>query len=68
MLIRNIAVVAKPHCVACGCCTRVCPKNAITIYKGMYAIVSTACVGCGKCAAACPAGIIGIAAKEEARA
>ena len=48
-------------CVACGCCMKVCPLCAISIYRGIYAQVDeTKCVGCGKCAKECPASIISI--------
>lgn len=46
-------------CVACGCCVKVCPKNAIKIFKGIYAQAEKeTCAGCGKCKAACPASVI----------
>ncbi|EOS32575.1 MAG: 4Fe-4S binding protein [Lachnospiraceae bacterium] len=53
------AVVDSNTCVACGCCMKVCPRNAITIPKGICAIVDqNLCVGCGKCAKECPASVI----------
>ena len=46
-------------CVACGCCVKVCPKNAIEIWKGIMAKINfESCVGCGKCAKECPASVI----------
>ncbi|WP_099467322.1 4Fe-4S binding protein [Konateibacter massiliensis] len=61
---KKKAYVAK-DCVACGCCVKVCPLDAISVYKGLYASVDTnKCVGCGKCATACPAQVITIEAKE----
>ena len=46
-------------CVACGVCANQCPRQAISIYKGCYAVVDvTKCVGCGICEKACPAGSI----------
>jgi len=43
-------------CVACGACTAVCPREAITIWRGSYACVDQArCVGCGSCVRICPA-------------
>ena len=55
---RN-AIVTIQECVACGCCVKVCPKNAISIYKGTYAKINKdLCVGCGKCAKECPASVI----------
>lgn len=61
--LRNIrkAIVKITDCVACGCCVKVCPKNAITIHHGIYAKVDLeTCVGCGKCAKECPASVIEI--------
>ena len=48
-------------CVACGCCLKVCPKQALEIWKGITAKVDwEKCVGCGKCAKECPASVISI--------
>ena len=45
--------------MACGCCVKVCPMNAIQVYRGLYAQGDEAkCVGCGKCAKECPATVI----------
>ena len=47
------------ECVACGCCVRVCPKEAIQIKWGVTANVDKEkCVGCGKCTKVCPAAVI----------
>ena len=55
------------RCVACGVCALQCPREAIDIYKGCYAVVDSAsCVGCGICAAACPADAIGMVDMEVA--
>jgi len=49
----------KDRCVACGVCVKVCPKSAISIYKGCYAVINEEeCVGCGICGKNCPAGVI----------
>lgn len=57
---KKIAEVNK-GCVACGSCVNPCPLNAISVYKGLSAIVeSSSCAGCGKCATICPAGLIDI--------
>ena len=49
----------KNICVSCGACRKACPKEAITIWKGCYAVVDTEkCVGCGICSGTCPAGCI----------
>ena len=46
-------------CVACGCCIKVCPKNAIAVPRGIYAQINPdVCVGCGKCVKECPASVI----------
>ena len=56
---RRKAFVDEAHCVACGCCVKVCPLQAIGIVKGLTAQVNAEkCVGCGKCARECPASVI----------
>ena len=56
---RRKARVNTDLCVACGCCVKVCPMEAISIFRGLYAQISEdKCVGCGKCARECPASII----------
>lgn len=56
---KRKAVVSVAECVACGCCIKVCPRNAISIPRGIHAEIDSAlCVGCGKCAIECPASII----------
>lgn len=58
---RRKAVVDGFDCVACGCCVKVCPLQAIEIVHGMMARVKEeTCVGCGKCAKECPASVIEI--------
>jgi len=55
---KKIPCINK-ECVSCGACVRVCPFGAITIHKGLIAVVDEQkCVGCGKCAKECPAGVI----------
>ena len=55
---RRKAFIDKT-CVACGCCVKVCPMQAIEIVRGIMAQVTLdRCVGCGKCAKECPASII----------
>ena len=56
---KRLARVDRTLCAACGVCMKVCPKKAITVYKGLYARVEEAlCIGCKKCAKECPASII----------
>jgi len=61
---KKKASVSK-ECVACGCCEKVCPVKAISIYKGIYAKPDEQkCIGCGKCAEACPASVISMILPE----
>lgn len=63
---KKSALVSR-ECVACGCCVKACPLGAVSVYKGLYALVDQSrCVGCGKCEKACPAQVISIAAKGDA--
>lgn len=56
---KRKANVCAADCVACGCCMKICPRSAITIPRGVYAMVDEElCVGCGKCAKECPASVI----------
>lgn len=56
---RRCASIDTHHCVACGCCMKVCPRQAIAIHRGLYAEVDDSrCVGCGLCARECPASVI----------
>lgn len=56
---RKKAFVAQAQCVACGCCVKVCPKEAIEIVKGIMARIDwERCIGCGMCARECPASVI----------
>lgn len=58
---RRRAVVDRSFCVACGCCVKVCPLQAIQVVRGIAAQVDPdKCVGCGKCVRECPASIIEI--------
>ncbi|SFU58227.1 4Fe-4S binding protein [Butyrivibrio sp. M55] len=60
------AAVDTNRCVACGVCALQCPKEAIGIYKGSYAVVDVAkCVGCGMCEKACPSGSINVAEVQD---
>lgn len=56
---RKTAEVDRRVCVACGICVGVCPRAAVTVWRGCHAAVdSIRCVGCGLCARQCPAGCI----------
>ncbi len=66
-LALRISRIGK-ECVACGCCVRVCPVNAIQIVRGITARVDEKkCVGCGKCAEVCPAAVIEIVKRNDAQ-
>jgi len=63
---KKLAFADKKICVACGACMKACPKSAISIYRGCYAVVDgSKCVGCGLCARVCPAGCIAIRERSE---
>ena len=56
---KKKACINKKFCVACGCCITACKLKAISIPRGVYAVVDkNKCVGCGMCAKKCPASII----------
>jgi len=58
---KKKADVSKKECVACGSCVSVCPRDAISIYKGIYAFIDrNLCIGCSKCVKICPASVIGM--------
>ncbi|MGI6184391.1 MAG: 4Fe-4S binding protein [Candidatus Fimadaptatus sp.] len=63
---RRLARVDVNACVACGCCVKVCPRAAISVFRGIYAKVDEKlCVGCGKCARECPASVIEMGEAER---
>ncbi|MDD6190628.1 MAG: 4Fe-4S binding protein [Firmicutes bacterium] len=65
MLSKKIAICNKKVCVSCGTCTKVCPPEAVSVYKGCYAVVDRElCVGCGKCAGVCPVSCITVRERE----
>ena len=67
MVSKKFAQVDRGLCVACGACEKECPRSAVAIHKGCYALVDgQSCIGCGKCAQVCPANAITIALREEA--
>lgn len=56
---KRCAGVDRNRCVSCGACMKECPKGAIKVFCGCYAMVDeTLCVGCGICAGICPADCI----------
>lgn len=62
----KIASIGK-ECVACDCCTAVCPRDALYIASGVTArLDEDKCVGCGKCTKVCPADVISIIERRAA--
>ena len=58
---KRKAFVEEKDCVACGCCVKVCPKQAVCIFRGIVARIDLEqCIGCGKCVKECPASVIQI--------
>ena len=65
---KRKAVPDKKICVACGVCLKACRKDAISIYKGCFALVDEEkCVGCGLCARSWPAGCIAMKERSEVK-
>lgn len=63
---KRKATVNIGECVACGCCMKVCPKHAISIPRGVFAVIDREmCVGCGKCTKECPASVITVEVTEQ---
>ncbi len=61
------AVVNENDCVACGVCVKTCPKSAVSVFKGSYAMVDrNICVGCGLCGKTCPTGAIEVKEASDA--
>ncbi len=61
---RRYASVGK-ECVACGCCEKVCPRDAVKVHLGIKAEVDQeTCIGCGKCEKVCPAAVITMNERE----
>ena len=61
MLSKRVAQVDRDRCVACSACAKVCPRQAVSVWRGCWAAVDIVrCVGCGKCAKICPADAIAL--------
>ena len=62
---RKYAGVNIQKCVSCGTCIKVCPRSAVSVWKGCYAVVdSQKYVGCGRCGKVCPADCIRMKERE----
>ena len=67
-VMKKKATVNTAVCVACGACMKACPRGAIRIYRGCYAVVEEEkCVGCGLCGRTCPAGCVTLAERSEVK-
>ena len=65
VLSKRVISIKRENCVACGTCIKECPRNAVSVYKGCYAVVDLQlCVGCGKCAKMCPTGCMETAERD----
>ena len=65
MLSKRFAQTDRTRCVSCGACTKQCPRDAIRIHHGCYAVIDALrCVGCGKCAKICPDDCITLQERE----
>lgn len=63
---KKYAAVDKSRCAACGACANVCPRGAISVFRGCYAKVDIdVCLGCGLCGKTCPVGCISPVEREE---
>ena len=67
MASKRYASADRRRCVSCGACARTCPRDAITIWRGCFAVMDREkCVGCGRCRSVCPADCIDLAVREAA--
>lgn len=65
MLSKRYAQTDRARCVSCAACTKVCPRAAIRIHHGCFAVIDAlTCVGCGKCTKICPADCITLHERE----
>lgn len=65
MLSKRFAQADRTRCVSCGACMNECPRDAIRIHHGCYAVMDVLrCVGCGKCTKVCPADCITLSERE----
>jgi NAD-dependent dihydropyrimidine dehydrogenase PreA subunit len=51
-------VIDRDHCIECGFCEKICPKNAIYPHPEYGYIISEDCISCGLCIKKCPVAAI----------
>lgn len=56
--LRQIAVVDRQLCDACGLCMPLCPPLAIVMRREGLIVDALTCTGCRKCIAPCPVGAL----------
>ena len=57
-LAREVAVVDRQLCDACGLCMPLCPPAAIVMRREGLVVSAETCTGCRKCIAPCPVGAL----------
>ena len=57
-LTRDVAVVDRLLCDACGLCMPLCPPLAITMRRDGLVVDPETCTSCRKCIAPCPVGAL----------
>lgn len=63
--VRRFAEPDRGRCVSCGACMNECPKEAISVWRGCFAVVDRSlCIGCGRCQRVCPADCIELKQRE----
>jgi len=55
---KQLPVVDKQKCTACGACAEACQFNAISVVAGKVLVFDQLCHGCGRCTLVCPEGAI----------
>lgn len=64
---RNWRRFPKKSVWPAGAALKACPRKAISIPRGVYAVIDPElCVGCGLCAKKCPADVISMISREVA--